>query len=254
MRTIEEIYAYLCELAPLALQMSFDNAGFLLGRRAASVNRVLLALDITDAVIDEAAEKGCELIVSHHPLIFRKLSCVTDMEPDARVLRMLEKGIGAICMHTNLDIAPGGVNDVLLALLGAENEGPLDADNCGRVGTLPEPMALPDFLAWVKARLGAEGLRYCEGGKPVQRVAVMGGAGGDALRAAWEKGCDTYVTADLKYHQFLDAAQMGLNLIDADHFYTENPVIPVLCEKLRARFPELRCEVSERHRAVIAFY
>lgn len=254
MVTIREIYGYLCELAPPELQMSFDNAGFLVGRADAPVTGVLLALDITDEVIDEAAEKRCELIVSHHPLIFHKLRSVTDQGPDARVLHLLEKGIGAICMHTNLDIAEGGVNDVLLSLLGAACEGSLDAAGCGRFGLLPEPMPMPAFLAQVKSRLHAKGLRYYDAGKPVRRLAVMGGAGGDSLSDAWEKGCDTYVTADLKYHQFQDAAMMGLNLIDADHFFTENPVIPVLCGKLNARFPELLCRVSERHGALISFF
>lgn len=254
MRSIEELYQYLCELAPLELQMGFDNAGFLIGRSAAPVSRALLALDITDEVIDEAAEKGCELIISHHPLIFHKLRSVTDREPDARVLHILEKGIGAICMHTNLDIADGGVNDVLLALLGASREGSLDAEGCGRYGALPESAALSDFLALVKQRLNAKGLRYYDAGKRVRRLAVMGGAGGDSLRDAWEKGCDTYVTADLKYHQFQDAALYGINLIDADHFSTENPVMPVLCARLRERFPDVSFQLSERHRAIISFF
>ncbi len=254
MKTRDDIYRYLCELAPPELQMDFDNAGFLVGRRAAPVTRVLLSLDITDEVIDEAAEKGCELIVSHHPLIFHKLRSVTDGEPDARVLHILEKGIGAICMHTNLDIAAGGVNDVLLALLGASCEGSLDADGCGRVGVLPEPLSMQAFLLRVKERLHARGLRYYDAGKPVRRIAVMGGAGGDSLRDAYLKGCDAYVTADLKYHQFQEAALYGLNLIDADHFYTENPVIPVLRDKLSARFPELSFSVSERHTAIVRFF
>ncbi len=254
MTTTEEIFQYLCELAPLSLQLDFDNAGLLVGRRATAVERVLLALDITDEVIDEATEKGCQLIVSHHPLIFHTLRSVTDATPDTRVLRLIEQGIGAICMHTNLDIAEGGVNDVLIELLGASCEGALDPDGCGRIGTLPEALSMPDFLALVKERLSANGLRYYDAGKPVRRLAVMGGAGGESVHDAWEKGCDTYVTADLKYHQFQDAALCGLNLIDADHFSTENPVVPVLCAKLSARFPAVSFTVSEKHRALIRFF
>ena len=254
MRTLDEIYAYLCTLAPLELQMEFDNAGFLIGRREAQVHKVLLALDITNAVIDEAVEEGAELIVAHHPIIFHKLKDVTDMGPDDKVLRMAENRLAAICMHTNLDIAEGGVNDVLISLLGADCEGPLDPNNCGRVGMLPEPMAMPDFMSKIKDVLHVEGLRYYDAGKAVHHLAVMGGAGGDALQDAWEKGCDTYVTADVKYHQFLDAAQMGINLIDADHFCTENPVIPVLAEKLSAQFPDVEFKISARHQAVISFY
>ena len=254
MRKLTEIYDFLCELAPPELQADFDNAGFLVGHLEAEIRRALLALDITDDVIDEAIERKAQLIVSHHPVIFRRLNAVSDAGPDSRVLRMAENRLAAICMHTNLDIAEGGVNDVLLSLLGASCEGALDSAGCGRYGTLKEELPLSDFLAVCKQRLNAVGLRYCDAGRPVRRLAVMGGAGADALCDVMRKGCDTYVTADVKYHQFQDAKQMGINLIDADHFFTENPIMPVLCGKLSARFPDVEFSVSERHRAIVSFY
>ena len=253
MRTLDEIFRFLCELAPLELQMDFDNSGHLVGRRQAPIRTALLALDITDEVIDEAIDEGAELIISHHPVIFHKLSSVSDADGSTYVLRMAEHGIAAICMHTNLDIAEGGVNDVLIDLLGASCKAVLDPAGCGRVGTLPSPMPLNDFLRRCKTLLNVNGLRYYDAGKPVCRLAVMGGAGGDALFDAWSKGCDTYLTADVKYHQFLEAARLGMNLIDADHFCTENPVIPVLAGKLSVAFPDVRFKVSERHRAVVSF-
>ena len=254
MRTLDELFACLCAFAPLELQMDFDNSGLLVGRRRACVDKVLLALDITDDVIDEAIEEHAQLILSHHPIIFHKLRSVTDADENDAVLRMAENGLAAICFHTNLDIADGGVNDVLIRLLGASCEGPLDAENCGRVGTLPAPLPLESFLQCCKTTLQADCLRYYDAGRPVSRLAVMGGAGGDALQSAFEKGCDTYVTADIKYHQFLDAARLGINLIDADHFYTENPMIPVLAEKLSAAFPDVVFKVSARHHAIISYY
>ena len=254
MTTVQDIYSCLCELAPVETQMDFDNAGFLVGHRDSAVERALLALDITDEVIDEALEQGATLIVSHHPVIFRKLRSVTDAGFDRRVLRLAENRLAAICMHTNLDLAKGGVNDVLLSLLGAEGTESLDADGCGRVGVLPEPIPVEAFLQRCKERLGVERLRYVSSGKDVYRLAVMGGAGGDAVEDAWRKGCDTYVTADVKYHAFQDAQSMGLTLIDADHFCTENPVIPVLAEHLAQRFPETQFAVSKRHKALIRFY
>ena len=254
MKTVEEIYSFLCTLAPPETQLAFDNAGFLVGRRKAPVKRALLALDITDDVIAEAAEIEAELIVSHHPVIFHKLRSVSDAGWDDRALLLAEKGLAAICMHTNLDIAEGGVNDVLIARLGASCEGPLDSDHCGRVGTLPEEMPLREFMARCKTELNVAALRYHDAGHPVKRLAVMGGAGGDALEDVLENGCDTYVTADIKYHQFLDAAKMGINLIDADHFCTENPIIPVLADKLRAAFPDVEFRISQRHRAIISFF
>ena len=249
MRTVGEIYGFLKELAPPELQMSFDNSGFQLGRLGAPVKCALLALDVTAEVIDEAAECGAELIISHHPLIFTPVKCISD----EKLLRLAERGIAVISMHTNLDIAEGGVNDVLIARLGVQCEGVLDADGCGRIGALPEALPLDAFLARCKAALSTNGLRYYDAGRAVRRVAVMGGAGGESVCTAFEKGCDTCVTADIKYHHFLEAKELGINLIDGDHFCTENPVIPVLAERLRAEFADVEFRVSKVHRQVISF-
>lgn len=249
MRRAGEIYEYLKKLAPLELQMDFDNSGFQLGRLDAEVNKALLALDVTEEVVGEAIELGAQLIISHHPLIFSKLRSIMD----TKLLRLAENRIAVISMHTNLDIAAGGVNDVLITLLGARADGPLDPDNCGRVGELPEAQQFDSFLRFCKTALDSKGLRYYDAGRPVKRLAVMGGSGGDYIGCAVEKGCDTYVTADIKYHQFLEAKELGINLIDGDHFCTENPVIPSLCEKLRHEFPDVCFTVSASHGQVISF-
>lgn len=257
MATVNDIYAFLNGLAPVRYQMDFDNAGFLAGDGSVVVEHVLLALDITDDVIAEAAALHARLIVSHHPLIFTPLRRATaDDLTGRKVLALARHGIAAICMHTNLDIADGGVNDALMAALGAEITGGLEpsgtADDgsvltCGRIGRLPESMPLSDFLPYVADRLHANGLRYVAGGRPVQMLAVCGGSGGSMLELAAQKGCDTFVTADVKYDRFLAAKELGVNLIDADHFCTENVVIPILCEKLRAQFPALAFTVSRVH-------
>lgn len=253
MTRVCDIYENLCELAPVETQMSFDNAGFLLGHSEEEVKNVLLALDITDAVIDEAMETGAELIVSHHPLIFGALKSLTDIGPGRKALRMAENHIAAICMHTNLDIAQGGVNDVLIKLLGAEALEALDEENCGRIGELSKPVALEEFLEKSKYCLNAKGIRYYNAGKPVKRFAVMGGSGADDIATAYSKGCDTYLTADIKYHQFQTAQELGINLIDADHFSTENPIIPVLAARLASAFPDVSFHVSQKHEALIDF-
>ena len=178
MRTVQEIFDFLCRLAPLELQTDFDNAGFLLGRAGAPVDRALLALDITPEVIQEAGEKQVQLIVSHHPLIFGGgLKAVTDTSGAEKLLRLAELGIAVVSMHTNLDIAQGGVNDVLIELLGAKAEDSLDAYGCGRIGTLEEPMPFDCFLARCRERLQTKGLRYVDAGREVRRLAVMGGSG-----------------------------------------------------------------------------
>ncbi len=254
MPTVQEIFEKLCEFAPLELQMDFDNSGFLIGRGDRPVKKALLTLDITLPVIREAEALGADLILSHHPVIFRALKELRPDGPGEKAMLLVEKGIAAICMHTNLDIAQGGVNDVLIRLLGAEPEQALDDDGCGRVGILPTELSLSEFLTRCRDRLRTNGLRYVDGGRPVHRIAVMGGSGGDALSCALEKGCDTYVTADVKYHSFLDAAELGLNLIDADHFCTETPVIPVLADRLSTAFPDVEFAVSKVHHQLISFF
>ncbi len=254
MTTIQDIFDSLCRLAPLELQMDFDNAGFQIGHAGRPVHRVLLALDVTDTVVSEAGELGAELILSHHPLIFKPLRAVCDSSPvQRRVLTLIENGIGLISMHTNLDITEGGVNDVLIRLLGAEPEKALDAAGCGRIGTLPEAVPLDDFLMRCRDCLHARALRYVSGGRAVSRLAVMGGGGSGSLEDAAKEGCDTFVTADISYHQFQLAADLGINLIDADHFYTENPIICTLAGKLREEFPDVDFRVSARHDACIRF-
>ena len=250
MTTCGDIFSFLCELAPTELQMDYDNAGFLVGRKSAEVSKALVALDVTEAVVDEAIESGVQLIVSHHPIIFQPIKSITS----EKLLKLVEHKIAVISMHTNLDIAEGGVNDVLLSLLGAEREELLDEEGCGRVGTLPEALSLKDFLKICRERLHANGLRYYDASRPVRRIAVLGGAGAGEIRSAASKGCDTYVTSDIGYHNFQLAAELGINLIDGDHFGTEDPMIPVLCEKLSGSFPEVSFKVSEVHKALISFY
>lgn len=248
MMTVKDVFDKLCMIAPLELQLEYDNAGFLLGHADAPVSKVFLSLDVTDEVAEEAIETGAQLIVSHHPVIWDEMKSLTDCVPGNRkLLRLIESGIAVISMHTNLDIAEGGVNDVLISLLGASCIGSFDAEGCGRIGILKEPVPLQEFLEICKKKLNSRGLRYYDAGRPVERLAVLGGSGGSSLIEAWEAGCDTFVTADVKYSVFLQARELGINLIDGDHFCTENPVIPVLAQKLRDAFPEIEFVVSERH-------
>lgn len=240
--TVQTILDYLWTLAPIEYKEDFDNVGFLVGRGNAEVTRLLVSLDATEAVAAEAEALGCQLVLSHHPIIFHAPKHVTDADPHTRtLLSYLERGLAVISMHTNLDCAPGGVNDVLARWIGLHNVEVLeDGETAGliRVGETEET-SLHAFAASVKERLSCPGLRYAEGRRPVRRVAVGGGACGDFIDRVAAAGCDTFVTADLKYHQFQDAAVLGLNLIDAGHFETEDPVCDMLCQRLRERFPEL---------------
>ncbi len=241
MTSVQDIYDYIDDFAPFATQLDFDNAGLLVGDKNAPVGRVLLALDATLAVAREAARKGCGLIVTHHPLIFHPLKAVRPEDPtQAVVAQLVRKNIALICAHTNLDAAPGGVNDVLMDRLGAKVTGVLEpmGDGCGmgRVGELRQAMEPRDFAAHVKKALGARAVRATLGDRPVKRLAVCGGAGGDLLDLAVSHGADAYVTADVKHHEFLAAQALGVTLVDGGHFATENPVMPALAERLSQAF------------------
>lgn len=263
MAQVRDVFQVLEEFAPVKMKMDFDNVGFLAGTGGTEVTCILTALDITDAVIDEALKLGAQLIVSHHPLFF-SLKAVTDAEPTGeRVVRLLRGGLSAICMHTNLDAAAGGVNDALAGALNIQKPQLLTVDGhledgtpycIGRHGWLERPIAFADFLPVVKKKLDCGGMRYVSGGKPVHHVAVMGGAGGDDYMLALQNGCDTYVTADVKYHVFLECKAAGLNLIDAGHFNTENVVIPHLADRLRRSFPDIKVYISSCHRQTEQYY
>ncbi len=255
MPIVRDIFDFLAAKAPVDMALGFDNVGLLVGRRDREVKRIVTALDITDEVIQEAISLNADLIVSHHPLFF-ELKGVTDKEwTQERALTLAENRIAAICMHTNLDAAEGGVNDALMGALGVSVTGVLDEESAiGRVGVLSEPMTMADFLPHVKTMLKVNGLRYHDAGKPVHRVAVCGGSGGSDIPLAAALGCDTYVTADIKYDQFLEGKHLGLNLIDADHFCTENVVVPVLEVWLKERFREVEVFISHVHGQTAQFY
>ena len=255
MTTVADIMSFMETLAPSSLKMDWDNVGLNCGSRTAAVSKVLLALDPFEHVCQEAVNWGADLLVTHHPLIFRPLPMVTDDAAITRgLMNLVLHSISHFCAHTNLDCAEGGVNDVLASALGLENVEKLGAyGGMLRCGEVPE-QSLKDFLGFVKDRLGCDGLRYCDGGRPVHKVAVGGGACSDGLYDAICAGCDTFVTSDVKYNNFRDAKEQGLSIIDAGHFHTENPVVAVLAEKVAAQFPEIQVKISETHGDCMKFY
>ncbi len=255
MTTVNDILTFVETLAPRIMKMDWDNVGLNCGSKAAPVRKILVALDPFEHVCQEAVEMGADLLVTHHPLIFQPWPMVTDDAAISRgLINLIKHDISHICAHTNLDCAPGGVNDVLAERLGLEDVEPLGAyGGMMRCGYVKE-QSLGDFLGFVKERLHCEGLRYCDGGKPVRKVAVGGGSCSDGLYDTVLAGCDTFVTSDVKYNGFWDAKEQGISLIDAGHFYTENPVVAMLAEKIAAAFPEVEVKISESHRDCMKFY
>lgn len=259
---VADVLNWIETIAPVYMKEEWDHVGLNCGRLAAPVTKVLVALDPFDEAIAEAKEMGAELLVTHHALIWSP-DFVTDADPQGRrTLELIESGIAHINAHTNLDLAPGGVNDVLAGALGLKDVqvmDPVGADKEGkpygllRRGSVTE-QPLEQFLVTVKEALGCEGLRYVNCGKPVRQVAVGGGACGGGLMDAVRAGCDTFVTADVKYNQFRDAYDAGLNLIDAGHFHTEKPVCARLAASIAAQFPELTVKVSQNHTDHMKFF
>ena len=263
MATVADVLNFIETLAPRSMKMDWDNVGLLCGSKSTQVSKILIALDPFEHVCQEAAEWGAELIITHHPIIFQAMKSITDDNSIGRgIMTLIRSDISAINAHTNLDQAPGGVNDVLAQTLGLENiqvispvgtneDGiPYGLLRCGEV----EAQSLVSFLETVKQNLHCDGLRYVDGGKPVHKVAVGGGSCAGAMLDALAAGCDTFVTADIKYNQFWDAKELGLNLIDAGHFHTENPVVAVLAEKIAAAFPKVDVKISENHGDCMKFY
>lgn len=263
MITVHDILQYMESLAPRSMKESWDNVGLLCGSGKQAVTKIMVALDPFESVCKEAADWGADLLVTHHPVIFQAPKSVTDDDGVGRaIMALIRSGISAINAHTNLDCAPGGVNDVLAEALGLQDVTVLNPKGVNeeglpwgllRCGTV-EDQPVEQFLAHVKNALGCGGLRYVDGGKPVRCVAVGGGACAGALREISDAGCDTFVTADVRYNQFWDAAELGVNLIDATHFATENPVVAVLAAKLQAAFPEAEVKISENHADCMKFY
>lgn len=246
--TAGQLEKFLYDTYPKANQCPWDNTGLLCGDPDTEITDVVFALDITDAVIEQAQALGAQVIVSHHPLIRGGLTRVTP-QSEARVWRLCQNGVVAICMHTNLDISSGGVGDALAQAIGLQapqavfpvEENP--ALRFGRVGDIA-PLSSEQLCQWVKQALQTPFVRAVCADKPMTRVAVMGGSGRDYIEQA-AAIADAYVTADCRYHDFQLAERLGLTLIDAGHFPTENVVIEPLMQTVGMAFPSLRL-----HRAV----
>ncbi|MCR5756286.1 MAG: Nif3-like dinuclear metal center hexameric protein [Selenomonas sp.] len=243
-------------IAPKRLAEEWDNPGLLVGAFNQDVHKILVCLDVSDAVVDQAIQQGADMIVAHHPLIFKGLKKIrTDLPLGARLQRLLKHDIAVAAAHTNLDIAVGGVNDVLAETIGlgrlssfviTAQEADGTVASLGRMGSLPAPMAVEDFARQVQKSLPTDHVRLVHAGpRPVRKVALCSGSGAEFMQKAAFMGADAYVTGDVKYHEAQTAVELGMHVIDAGHFATEFPVVEVL----RSRLAE---ELAEHSLTVIA--
>ena len=243
MSRVIDFYNFIDSIAPFETQESWDNSGFLVGNGEKEVTKVLLALDATEDVLNEAAEKGAELIITHHPVIFGALK---EFHPKNIAFLAAEKGVAIISAHTCLDIAEGGVNDCLAQALGLENVVKVDdGEGLMRMGELEESLSCEEFVKYVAEKINVGGIKYTPTDKKIRKVAVCGGSGGDLYPYAIKAGADAFVTANIKHNLWIEMRREGFCVLDAGHFCTENTVIEPLAKKLSANFVDAEIIVSE---------
>ncbi|MEG2234441.1 MAG: Nif3-like dinuclear metal center hexameric protein [Oscillospiraceae bacterium] len=210
------------EIAPYELTEQWDNCGLLVDC-AEETDKILFALDVTNEVVAEAKELCCGIIVSHHPAIFQGKKALADGDP---VLTAAKEHISLIAAHTCFDMAQGGVNDVLCKILGVENASLFE---CGRGGILKKDSA-KSLAEFVKEKLGCACVKYIDAGCKIEKVAIIGGSAGEFIGQAKWMGYDAFITGEIKHHEALFAKQIGLTVISAGHFETENPAMEAMLE------------------------
>ncbi len=243
MTKVSDIVNFIHLKASPTLAMPWDNIGLLVGDGSAPVERALICLDITPTAIETAVANGCTLLISHHPVIFNALKTL----PTGSVPYLLaQHGLSALCAHTNLDAAYGGVNDTLAELLGLCPIG-VAADGTTRLAETREPMTAQAFAAMTAERLHTA-VRVSAADRPIRRVAICTGAGGDLTleAAAQDAAVDTILTGELKHHEWLEAAARGLTALEAGHYATEVPVIYTLYKWLTDAFPKVTFRTFEQ--------
>lgn len=248
--TVKELYAGLQAVLPPSLSADWDNDGLACCPDGArEVRRVLVTLDVTDAAVDKAINEGFDVILSHHPLLFRGIKALDGDTPlSAKLVRLVRAGVSAMSFHTRLDAAKGGVNDTVAALLGLlnlETFGTEELGEIGRIGKLAAPHTARTFAEYVAKKLNVSAVLLVGGDREIRTVALVGGEGGDFLDAAKAAGADLFLSGRVGYHRMLDAAESGISVIEAGHFATEAPVCERLAELVNEIDPDLGVEILE---------
>lgn len=235
---IREVIDALESFAPLPLQEEYDNSGLQVGTTESEVSGALLCLDVTMDVVREAAQSGCNLVISHHPLLFRPLRKLTDDCIGSIVMEAVRNGITLYACHTNLDNAPLGVNMKIAQTIGLEEIKPLDA--CGVIGLLPEPVTEQQLLEMIAVKFGVKCIRHNGAlGRPVQSLAVCGGAGAFLIEKAVELKADAFMTGEIGYHRFF-GYDGTIKLIETGHFESEQYTVDLIHDILSNEFPSLK--------------
>ena len=262
MPNIQQITSYLESIAPTHLQESYDNAGLIVGDPTTPVTGVLTSLDCTETIIEEAKARGCNLVVAHHPIVFRGLKRFNGANYVERtVIKAIKEDVAIYAIHTNLDnVRSQGVNERIAQTLGLRNLrllGPKNEEGTvgsGMLGELPGALQESDFLRLVKDKLQTGVIRHTELlGKPVKTVALCGGAGGFLLDRAIDAGAEVFVTADYKYHEFFDA-DGKIVICDVGHYESEQYTTQLLAELLTEEFPTFAVLCTERNTNPVRYF
>ena len=250
---VKDILNCITEIAPLQWQESYDNAGLQVGDLNAEAQKALVCLDITEEIVDEAVAKNCNLIISHHPLIFRGLKHLTpETYIERAVMKAVKHDIALISMHTNLDNSYLGVSRVLAERLGLKylrllqpSEAEPEQCGSGMIGEFENPLDETVFLGLVAETIGTPCLRHSAlTGRPIQKVALCGGSGTPFMTDAIRQKVDAYLTADIKYHDFF-VPEGNILLVDGGHFETEQFTKELIVELIRKKFPTFAAEIAE---------
>ncbi len=245
MATVKDIYNFIDNFAPFDTQEEWDNSGLLVGNEDNEVTKILFALDATTEVVEQAIECGADLIVTHHPVIFKPVSTVLS---DDVIYKLINNGLSIICAHTNYDKAVGGVNDILCNTIGLNSYIKIHG-TCLNMGNYDAPVSVEKFVSIIKNTLGGT-VRYNSINKNINKIAVCSGSGSDYLDMAKELGCDALLTGDSSHHAFIEADEMDVLLVAAGHFETENISIKPLAEKIEREF-KVNCILAEQKTPII---
>ncbi len=245
---ISDVYSFLDEKYPLSLQESWDNSGYIVESDSGKCSKILLTLDITNDSVDEAIYKKADLVISHHPVIFNPLKKI---QVDTPVYKLVRSGIGAICMHTNLDIAEGGTNTVIVGKIAEKlgisaNIEPLEDCGLGCIIELEKVVDCDELAEILKDIFNIERIKMSMYGEYIlSKIAICSGSGGSLWKLAKAKGCDALITGDVKHDVWIDANNSKFTVIDCGHFHTENLVLWELRRVLEEKFPMVDVEISE---------
>jgi len=264
MRKVKDIIKDMEKFAPKFLKEDFDNVGLMVGDKEKEVKKILLALDCTLEVIEEAKNNNIDLIITHHPLIFRKPSSITtDTLQGKKIIELIKNDINLYSSHTNLDSAEDGLNETIMNILGFDQSKVIEVnknsrdgkkEGLGRIVSLDKEILLEELISKVKEKLNISGVKVVVGKSTVSKLAVINGSGQDFFEKAVKMGADCIITGDTTYHYASDYKEMGISIIDAGHFASEWLVYLNVINKIKTIFEDVEILISEKTEDPYKFY